>query len=315
MRLNFFSFNFSIFSYAFIFSSPCYILPLFRFFCKFSDASIHDIVDLKDTAIPKDVRVEHLLNHTSGIADDADEEAGEDYSALFVDKPNYSIRNCVDFLPQFAYKLPNFEAGTNVRYNNCAFILLGLAIEQATGMEYRDFVTEYIFKAAGMANTYFGSKDEILSNTAEGYFAICDENDKFIKWKKNIYSYPPIGTADSGALTTVGDLDIFIRSLKNEKLLSHEYTDMIFRPHCKFTRENEMGTWRTGYGFEFRESDGKVFCIYKDGSNPGVDAICSYYPKLDVGLYMLSNQDSSHFWRFHKELQTALFEASIGDIR
>ena len=90
------------------------------------DDKIHNIVNLKGTAIPEDIRIEHLLNHTSEIADDADEEAGEDYSTLFIDKPNYSIRNCVDFLPQFAYKPPIFKAGTNVRYNNCAFILLGM---------------------------------------------------------------------------------------------------------------------------------------------------------------------------------------------
>ncbi|MBA2248036.1 MAG: beta-lactamase family protein, partial [Chloroflexia bacterium] len=38
------------------------------------------------TKIADDVTVFHLLTHTSGIADDADEEAGESYEALFVDK-------------------------------------------------------------------------------------------------------------------------------------------------------------------------------------------------------------------------------------
>jgi CubicO group peptidase (beta-lactamase class C family) len=82
---------------------------------------ITDIIDLKGTEISSDVTIYNLLTHTSGIADDADEEAGEDYADLFINKPNYSIRNTADFLPQFAYKKSLFKAGTDVRYNNCAF--------------------------------------------------------------------------------------------------------------------------------------------------------------------------------------------------
>jgi CubicO group peptidase (beta-lactamase class C family) len=44
-------------------------------------ASITEIVDLAGTAISPAVTVGHLLTHTSGIADDADEEAGESYEA------------------------------------------------------------------------------------------------------------------------------------------------------------------------------------------------------------------------------------------
>ncbi|MDO5516035.1 MAG: serine hydrolase domain-containing protein, partial [Clostridium sp.] len=39
---------------------------------------IHSIIDLSDTKIPKDVKIKHLLTHTSGIADDCEEEKGED---------------------------------------------------------------------------------------------------------------------------------------------------------------------------------------------------------------------------------------------
>ena len=86
---------------------------------------IVNIVDLSGTKIPEDVTIEHLLNHTSGIADDADEEAGEDYSALFVDSPNYAIRECRDFLKNFAYKEPNFRAGTKCQILQLLFCPAG----------------------------------------------------------------------------------------------------------------------------------------------------------------------------------------------
>ncbi|MDH4160094.1 MAG: beta-lactamase family protein [Actinomycetota bacterium] len=45
---------------------------------------VREYLGLADTAVSADVTTYHLLTHTSGIADDADEEAGEDYAALFV---------------------------------------------------------------------------------------------------------------------------------------------------------------------------------------------------------------------------------------
>jgi len=47
---------------------------------------ITDIIDLQGTEIPQDVEIHHLLNHTSGIADDAEEENGEIYSDLFIEQ-------------------------------------------------------------------------------------------------------------------------------------------------------------------------------------------------------------------------------------
>ena len=66
------------------------------------ETSIHHYVDLEGTTISPAVTLLHLLTHTSGIRDDADEEDGEDYAALFADTPNYSIIETKDYLPQFS---------------------------------------------------------------------------------------------------------------------------------------------------------------------------------------------------------------------
>jgi CubicO group peptidase (beta-lactamase class C family) len=47
------------------------------------DTPTVDVVELTGSAISSAVTVRHLLTHTSGIADDADEEAGEDHEALW----------------------------------------------------------------------------------------------------------------------------------------------------------------------------------------------------------------------------------------
>lgn len=272
---------------------------------------ITDVIDLRGTEIPKDVEIHHLLSHTSGIADDAEEENGEIYSDLFIEHPNYVIRKCSDFLPNFAFKKPNFQAGTDVKYNNCAFILLGLAIEKVTGMDCRDFMTQRIFKPCAMTNTKFCSMDEINENTAEGYVAQHNESGEFLGWKKNIYCYPPVGTPDGGIYTTVGDLDIFIRAISKGKVLTRQYADMLLSPQCKFTRTPHWNVVpntyvRYGYAFEFIEIDGEIFSIYKDGLNDGVAAIHAFYPKYDITVSIISNQNCD-VWQMHNEIQTEIY--------
>lgn len=298
-----------------VFTATAILLLIQKGLLHFDD-KVTDLIDLRGTEIPIDVTIYHLLTHTSGIADDADEEAGESYSDLFINKPNYSIRSTFDFLPQFVYKKPVFNAGSSVRYNNCAFILLGLVIEKITKQEYRSFVINNIFIPMGMVNTKFCAMDEVNKNTAEGYFGIYDENKNLIKWKKNIYSYPPIGFPDSGVYTIVNDLDIFVRNLKKNVLLNKEYTDMIFTPHCKFIKPFKKwipepnSTIRNGYAFEFVEINGDVFCMRKDGLNEGVGAMLSYYPSFDATIIILCNQDCN-IWQMHREIQTVMYYNSL----
>lgn len=293
-----------------VFTATAILLLIQKGLLHFED-KITNIIDLKGTAIPTDVSIYSLLTHTSGIADDADEEAGEIYSDLFINRPNYSIRNTIDFLPQFAFKPPVFKAGTDVRYNNCAFVLLGLAIEKITGQNYRSFVTNNIFIPLGMQNTKFCAMDEVNENTAEGYLACYDENKEITKWKKNIYSYPPIGSPDGGVYSAASDLDIFIRNLKKNMILNKDYTDMIFSPHCEFAKpfrkwKPELNaTIRNGYAFEFVEINGEIFCMRKDGLNEGVAAMLSYYPNIDTTVIILCNQDCN-IWEMHREIQTIL---------
>src|SRR3712207_7010616 len=57
-------------------------------------------VGLAGTTISPEVTLRHLLTHTSGIADDADEEAGEEYADLWLERPVNAVTTTRDFLPQ-----------------------------------------------------------------------------------------------------------------------------------------------------------------------------------------------------------------------
>lgn len=284
-----------------LFTAAGIVLLENRGMLNFND-KIHDIIDLKDTKIPIDVELHHLLTHTSGIADDADEEKGEDYAALFQNSPNYAIRDNIDFWSNFVYKEPNFKAGSNVRYNNCAFILLGLAIEKLTGQSYRRFIVDNIFKPFGMNNTLFSAKDDTAPNIAEGYYFAGNQKGLPV-WKKNIYSFPPVGTADSGAYTSVFDLDRFIRYIKKNPTFKKMLT-----PKCQISRTSEQGIIHYGYAFEFVEKQKQIFSIYKEGCNPGVCNMFCYYPKSDITFTIMTNQDCN-IWKLQREAELILVES------
>jgi len=265
-----------------------------------------DILELRGTSISPRVRVYHLLTHSSGIGDDADEEAGESYEAIFQDRPNYSVRETVDFLPQFVHKPANFAPGEGCRYNNCAFVLAGLVVEKLSGQKYRDYVCENVFRRAGMCFTEFVAMDAVAENVAEGYAAVTDENGKLSGWRKNIYSFPPIGSPDSGAYTTVGDLDLFMRALVANRLLSKQFTEDLFKPKIMY-RQTARATYMMGYGFEFalEPSGRRVMYMQKDGENPGVDSVLRYYPDTATVVAILANQDCN-VWDIANEVGQAL---------
>ncbi|WP_037316143.1 serine hydrolase domain-containing protein [Amycolatopsis orientalis] len=248
------------------------------------DRPIGEIIDLGGTAIAPGATTRHLLTHTSGIADDADEEAGESYEALWVDKPVYSVVNTRDHLPNFAYRAPNFAPGAGCRYCNSGYVLAGLVIEEITGRPYRDHVREAVLDRAGMTDSGFFDRRDPRPRVAEGWDPILD-GERITGWKQNIFSYPPIGSPDGGAYCTVGDLVRLLRAIREERLLSPERTKEFLTPQVL----HSSGVWY-GFGLEFvLEPDGSVWNYYKDGGNVGVCSLARHYPGKGLDVALLSN--------------------------
>lgn len=91
----------------------------------------------------KGVTVQHLLEHTSGWATDPVYPS----NAVYFNKP---LKDRVEFLIKNVTQ--NTAPGTNHDYNNLNFAVLGMIVEQLTGMAYEDYLAEYVHKPAGVKN-------------------------------------------------------------------------------------------------------------------------------------------------------------------
>jgi CubicO group peptidase (beta-lactamase class C family) len=268
------------------------------------DARLMPLLGISGTPISDDATIFHCLTHTSGIGDDADEEAGEDYELLFIDKPNCALRETADFLPQCTSREPYFPPGEGDRYNNCAFVLLGLVIEKLTDMPYRDYVRQRIFAPAGMEGADFCAMDGVCEDFAEHYKKILGPDGE-TTWRKNIYSYPPIGSPDGGATVTANDLDRFLRAIRDNRLMSETASRQLLSPHVKRVERNGASYWY-GFAFEFKlDALGQIVSMSKEGQNAGVASMVAYYPPSDTTSIALANQDCD-VWAMHTEIETVL---------
>lgn len=267
------------------------------------DTRVVEYLDLNGTNLSPEITLFHLLTHTSGIGDDAEEENGENYEDLWKSRPNYSVNCTADFLPQFINKPANFPPGAGCRYCNCGYILVGLAIEKASGMDYRDYVRRNIFTRAGMIDSDFLRMDQVNPRVAEGSDPIRDAQGNITGWKRNIYSFPPVGSPDSGAHVTVADLDRFLRAVRRGVLLSPAMTEAFLTPQVDY-RSYEDWDKRYGLGLWFYvDRNGRVVCYQKEGVNAGVSGVIRHFPTQDISVTILSNMESGVWkpiWMIHE---------------
>lgn len=197
----------------------------------------------------------------------------------------YHMRRLHDFLPLFQHGQMKFTPGERFQYNNAGFILLGLIIENISGMKYTGYVQSRIFDKAGMIDSGYFALDALPRNTAIGYI---DREDG--TWRTNIYSLPVQGGSDGGAFVTAPDMMKLWSSLMNHKLLGQDMTAELLTPHAE---ENEGSYY--GYGVWIGMKNGSVYKYHVMGYDPGVCFHSAYYPGAETTLAVCANISSGAY--------------------
>ncbi|RSD28455.1 serine hydrolase domain-containing protein [Mesobacillus subterraneus] len=249
------------------------------------DTRLRDCLDVEFPSFSEEITIHHLLTHTSGIPDYFDEEVMDDFEELWMERPMYHIRSLRDFLPMFQNEQMKASPGENFHYNNAGYILLGLIVEQASRMEFTDYVEEHIFKRAGMTNSGYFSFDQLPTNTATGYIDLPDGT-----WKTNIYSLPVKGGSDGGAYITVNDMAMLWKALFGQLLLKEDTLAILLTPHAQV---NETGYY--GYGVWIKKEAAQVSKYHVMGYDPGVSFHSAYYPGTQTIAVVCSNKSEGAY--------------------
>ncbi len=255
------------------------------------DDTLGRLLPMDWEAIDPAVTVGQLLCHTSGIPDYYDESEMGEYSALWLDFPNYKIRRSSDLLPLFLHKPMQHPAGARFQYNNAGYVVLGLILEQAAGLPFDQVLEQEVFGPCGMADTGYFALDRLPARCASAYLYDGDREEYYT----NIYSVDVKGTGAGGAFTTLPDVSRFWEGLFSGKLLS----DGMVRAMCSPQARSETECY--GYGL-WLDPDGRGgYTPHFEGCDPDVSFISSFDPRRGLEITAVSNF-GQNVWQIHREL-------------
>jgi CubicO group peptidase (beta-lactamase class C family) len=164
------------------------------------------------------VTVRQVLSHTSGIPD-------------YFQSPDWSWRNSWrldlthdEFLKMTAKAPMTFNPGTNMKYSNSGFYLLGMLIENVSGNSYEEYIDKHVFKPLQMNSTRRDSAEAIIPNRVSGY-TFKDGKLRNAEYTSDTWAY-----SEGGIITTALDLAKFDSALYTDKLLKRSTIEQMWTP-------------------------------------------------------------------------------------
>lgn len=219
------------------------------------------------------ITIHNLLTHTSGIP------SITEFSNLCEIQLHPLTPNQVVALLQ---DLPlEFVPGTDCKYSDSGYILLGAIIETVSHDTYDKYVQEHIFNPLKMKSSYFDHHQNLIPNRASGYGI--DLHGSVVNAEFIDMSFPH---AAGSLASTVEDLYLMDLALKEEKLLSHKSMQSLFKIHAS-SGKNAI---TYGYGFFI---DPVKHSIGHTGSIEGFNAALYRHLDHDITVIILSNQEKT----------------------
>lgn len=239
------------------------------------------------------VTVRQLLNHTSGIPSYTgigkpwmsrwDEELPPDsLVALTADKP-------MDFAP-----------GTNWKYNNTGYVILGMLIEHHAGRSWGDDLVERFAKPFGLASTLNCETAPIIPGRVRGYEP---GNGGWTNTPHLPMSHP---YAAGAICSTIGDLVTWNRALHGGKVLTPAMYTAMTTPSGVAAKPEH----RYGFGIGSGPFHGATLVAHGGGINGFITAN-GFIPEHQLSLTVLTNSGRADPDRLMRNLARAAIGAPL----
>jgi CubicO group peptidase (beta-lactamase class C family) len=225
--------------------------------------------------IARDVTIEQLLSHRSGIGDYLDENAVGDISDYVMPVSVHELATTEQFLPLLNGHETVFPAGKRFAYNNGGYVVLALLAERASGVGFHQLVRTLVCEPAGMVDTAFLRSDELPGRAARGYLSVDG-------LRTNVFHLPVLGNGDGGIYSTVADLSAFWDSLFAGRIVSPEQVAEMVRPRSGWPEESR----RYGLGFHLHATGDAVWL---EGYDAGVSFASLHQPSSAITYTVISN--------------------------
>ncbi|MGV3558907.1 serine hydrolase domain-containing protein [Larkinella arboricola] len=219
------------------------------------------------------IRVEHLLEHTTGW----DDMHIADYA---LNDPNLTLKQGLDFLPDT--RTSRWMPGTRMAYSNSGPPVAAYILEKLTGQRFEDYIQTHFFQPMGMTTATYFASDLYRQRGATLYV----NNDPQPYW--NI-SVRPSGAINASPKDMAQMLRFFVNrgQAGGRQLLSEASLNRMETPS---TTTGARAGLDYGYGLANYSTPfkGFVYRSHNGGVNGGM-ADFSYLPQYRVGYAIMIN--------------------------
>lgn len=240
-----------------------------------------------------EITVRQLLQHTSGVAH---YENGETESTISYP----DMHTAVDV---FVERSLAHEPGTAYLYSTYGYVVLGLLIENISGMTYERYLQDHIFSIAGMSQTRIEYKYNNENHNCSQLYTRKRNGKIKIAKVNNLSNRIPGG----GITSTVPDLLRFGQALMDGRLLSKEsFTSMCTPSEVDCGDNNPYGIGFFLYHIK-AEAPWGMF-VGHSGTQTGVSAQLMLMPEQGISVVALSN--TSRAWQETIQLSIEMMKAA-----
>ncbi|VAV85273.1 Beta-lactamase class C-like and penicillin binding proteins (PBPs) superfamily [hydrothermal vent metagenome] len=186
----------------------------------------------------ENITIQHLLNHTSGLADYEAPYFLKDWDKSKIVE-NKDILDWLSTNPK-----PIFEAGKGWEYSNTAYVVLANLVEKVSGKEFSIYAKKNVFEKAGMKEANYYNLANPIKIKERAY---CYEKDSLGNWGKVDGNFMNGLMGDGSVYTSVEDYFEYDLALRKKSILSEETHDLIFKPSSTYQVNGEDRHYAMGW--------------------------------------------------------------------
>ncbi len=253
------------------------------------DAHLSDYLPYyrKDTG--SRITIHQLLNHTSGIPSYTSDPKFFATESRNPYKPD-------EFIKKFCSGDLQFEPGSQYRYNNSGYFILGAILERITGKPYDVLLKQDILDPLGLKDTGYDHSSVVLARRASGYEPGLDGpiNAPYLDMS--------LPYAAGALYSTVEDLFLWDQALYTDKLLRADLKEKLFTP----------GMSSYGYGWRITqlpqdEPGGGGTLIEHSGGINGFNTIEQRFVRDRALIVVLSNTPAGDVGEMARGIRSILY--------